>query len=171
MSQLRKSSTVAPWPQRRILPPAFSRWSSASRRRRPPGELSAGQRQRASCRGDRPMHRMLTHHRIPSFSTKAARAGLAIFGIAQQHGFKFVRITTLFRFCTVPQSAALRCIRLPSDQAASIGRVHGMVNIGLPLAVADAGTSSCITSQCSTSFPSRTRKMSTATSGFSAQPI
>ena len=46
----------------------------------------------------------------------------------------------------------------------------GSVNMALPLAVADAGTSSCITSQCSTSLPSRTRKISTATSGFSAQP-
>ncbi len=61
-------------------------------------------------------------------------------------------------------------LRVESCASVSIARVHGMVNIGLPLAVADAGTSSCITSQCSTSFPSHTRKMSTATSGFSAQP-
>jgi hypothetical protein len=43
-------------------------------------------------------------------------------------------------------------------------------NIGLPLAVADAGTSSCMTSQCSATFPSASRKMSTAIIGFGAQP-
>src|SRR5882762_2456733 len=43
---------------------------------------------------------------------------------------------------------------------------HADVNIGLPLAVAEAGTSSCMTSQCSTTLPSSTRKISTATIGF-----
>jgi len=46
----------------------------------------------------------------------------------------------------------------------------GRENIGLPLAVAEAGTSSCITSQCSASLPSARRKMSTATMGFGPQP-
>jgi hypothetical protein len=44
------------------------------------------------------------------------------------------------------------------------------LNIGLPLAVADAGTSSCNTSQCSTSLPFNTRKISTATIGFGPHP-
>src|SRR5262249_42530851 len=43
-------------------------------------------------------------------------------------------------------------------------------NIGLPLAVAEAGTSSGITSQCSTTLPSFTSKISTATIGFGPQP-
>jgi hypothetical protein len=83
------------------------------------------------------------------------------------------------RTCHVTTSAAMAKTRadydglaiydgIPSSRSARV--YAGTVNIGLPLAVADAGTSSCITSQCSTSFPSRTRKMSTATSGFSAQP-
>src|SRR5713226_9403427 len=42
----------------------------------------------------------------------------------------------------------------------------GRENIGLPLAVADAGTSSCITSQCSATLPPSRRNISTATIVF-----
>jgi hypothetical protein len=44
-------------------------------------------------------------------------------------------------------------------------------NIGLPLAVTDAGVSSCMTSQCSATLPSASRKMSTAIIGFGPQPM
>src|ERR1700675_3843004 len=55
------------------------------------------------------------------------------------------------------------------DAATMVGRhvpPRSGMNIGLPLAVLDAGTSSCITSQCSTSLPFTTRKISTAIKGF-----
>ena len=50
-------------------------------------------------------------------------------------------------------------------------RSQVVVNMALPLAVLPAGTSSCITSQCSTTLPPSTRKISTATIGFGPQPV
>ena len=46
----------------------------------------------------------------------------------------------------------------------------GLVNMLFPLALCAAGTSSCITSQCSAILPLATRKMSTATMGFGPHP-
>src|SRR5215469_4152103 len=62
--------------------------------------------------------------------------------------------------------------RTPEETTKEYAPVQGHVgeNIGLPLAVPDAGTSSCMTSQCSTILPSFTLKISTATSGFGPQP-
>jgi hypothetical protein len=47
----------------------------------------------------------------------------------------------------------------------------GFVNMLFPLFVSSACTSSCITSQCSTSLPPTTRKMSTVIIGFGPQPV
>ncbi len=46
----------------------------------------------------------------------------------------------------------------------------GAENIGLPLAEAEAGTSSCITSQCSATLPPSSLNMSTAIIGFGPHP-
>src|ERR1700686_4439342 len=61
------------------------------------------------------------------------------------------------------------CDGAPTRPASYDPRPAGL-NIALPLAVADAGTSSCSTSQCSTSLPFTTRKISTATIGFGPHP-
>ena len=65
----------------------------------------------------------------------------------------------------------LRHRSLSRPRHESLAFHSGLVNIGLPLAVSAADTSSCITSQCSTTFPSATRKMSTAIIGFGPQPV
>jgi hypothetical protein len=46
----------------------------------------------------------------------------------------------------------------------------GGENIGLPLTEAEAGTSSCITSQCSATLPPSSLNMSTAIIGFGPHP-
>ena len=62
-------------------------------------------------------------------------------------------------------------IGLAFQGGALIGSLSVGENIALPFAVLSAGTSSCITSQCSATLPSTTRKMSTATIGFGPQPV
>ena len=63
-----------------------------------------------------------------------------------------------------------RRVRRSSSRFLRVPHLRGLVNIALPLLVALAGTSSCMTSQCSISLPFFTRKMSTANIGFGPQP-
>jgi hypothetical protein len=64
---------------------------------------------------------------------------------------------------TMQNSASMRC---PQSMA-----TYAPINMLFPLALSAAGTSSCMTSQCSAIFPLPTRKISTAIIGFGPHPV